>query len=288
MIGKGHAISRTKVSISYGWNQEKEAEVVLKEYLAGDTPDEITEEFKIIQSQNQRCHNNTLSFIVSPTIEDGKDLSKKDLGEIARKFLKEMNLQNHQAIGFVHRDKAHTHIHIYANRIGFDGKAYNDSFIGKRSQIAADNVAKELGLKRVRDVQQEKAQGLKGLRQEIKNINDRVLQSRPKSLDEYMKKMKDYKVKVIPTINKSNQLQGFRLEYKGVNLKASEVDRSMSGNRLIAEISQNRSPTRLKEAPKNLLVFNKPVQLSANLVTKINKEILKEAIKKVMDTGIDI
>jgi len=189
MIGKGHAISRTKVSISYGWNQEKEAEIVLKEHLAGDTPDEITEEFKIIQSQNQRCHNNTLSFIISPTIEDGKDLSKKDLGEIARKFLKEMNLQNHQAIGFVHRDKAHTHIHVYANRIGFDGKAYNDSFIGKRSQIAADNVAKELGLKRVRDVQQEKAQELKGLRQEIKNINDRVLQSRPKSLDDYMKKM---------------------------------------------------------------------------------------------------
>ncbi len=288
MIGKGHAISRTKVSISYGWNQEKEAEIVLKEHLAGDTPDEITEEFKIIQSQNQRCHNNTLSFIVSPTIEDGKNLTPEDLGEIARKFLKEMNLQNHQAIGFVHRDKAHTHIHIYANRIGFDGKAYNDSFIGKRSQIAADNVAKELGLKRVRDVQQEKAQGLKGLRQEIKNINDRVLQSKPKSLDDYMKKMKAHKVEVIPTINKSNQLQGFRVEYKGVNLKASEVDRSMSGNRLIAEISQNRSPTRLKEAPKNLLVFNKSVQLSANLVTKINKEILKEAIKKVMDTGIDI
>ena len=288
MIGKGHAISRTKVSISYGWNQEKEAEIVLKEHLAGDTPDEITEEFKIIQSQNQRCHNNTLSFIISPTIEDGKDLSKKDLGEIARKFLKEMNLRNHQAIGFVHRDKAHTHIHIYANRIGFDGKAYNDSFIGKRSQIAADNVAKELGLKRVRDVQLEKAQELKGLRQEIKNINDRVLQSRPKSLDDYMKKMKEHKVEVIPTINKSNQLQGFRVEYKGVNLKASEVDRSMSGNRLIAEISQNRSPTRLKEVPKNLLVFNKPVQLSANLVTKINKEILKEIIKKVMDTGIDI
>ncbi|MBK5194114.1 MAG: relaxase/mobilization nuclease domain-containing protein [Flavobacteriaceae bacterium] len=288
MIGKGHAISRTKVSISYGWNQEKEAEVVLKEHLAGDTPAEITEEFKIIQSQNQRCHNNTLSFIISPTIEDGKKQTPKDLGEIARKFLKKMNLQNHQAIGFVHRDKAHTHIHIYANRIGYDGKAYNDSFIGKRSQIAADNVAKELGLKRVREVQQEKAQGLKGLRQEIKNINDRVLQSRPKSLDDYMKKMKAHKVKVIPTINKSNQLQGFRVEYKGVNLKASEVDRSMSGNKLIAEISQNRSLSRLKEAPQNLLVFNKSVQLSTNLVTKINKEILKEAIKKVMDTGIDI
>ncbi|MDT0649905.1 relaxase/mobilization nuclease domain-containing protein [Autumnicola edwardsiae] len=285
MIGKGHAISSTKVSISYGWNQEKEAEVVLKEHLAGDTPAEITEEFKIIQSQNERCHNNTLSFIVSPSIEDGRDLTKKNLEEIAKKFLKEMNLQNNQSIGFVHRDKAHTHIHIYTNRIGFDGKAYNDSFIGKRSQIAADNVAKELGFSRAREIQQGRLQELKNLRQEIKIINDRVLQTRPKSMDEYMSKMKAHKVDVIPTINKSNQLQGFRVEYKGVNLKASEVHRDMGGNRLIAQISQNRSFTRLKEVPKSLLIMNKTVQLSTNLTTRITKELIKGALK-ALDTGI--
>lgn len=288
MIGKGHAIAGTKVSISYGWNQEKEAEIVLREHVAGDTPAEIAEEFKIIQSQNLRCTNNTLSFIVSPTIEDGKDLSRKELEDLAKKFLKEMNLQNNQSIGFVHRDKAHTHVHIYTNRIGFDGKAYNDSFIGKRSQIAADNVAKELGLTRVREVQRERLNELKGLRQEIKRINDRVLQSRPKSLDEYISKMKAQKVEVIPTINKANQLQGFRVKYKGVNLKASEVDRSMSGNRLIPSISQNQSLTRLREAPKNLLVLNKTVQLSGNLSTKITKELVKGAIKIVRDTGIGI
>ena len=288
MIGKGHAISGTKVSISYGWNQEKEAEIVLKEQVAGDTPAEIAEEFKIIQSQNDRCHKNTLSFIVSPTIEDGKNLNNKDLEELARKFLKEMKLQDHQSIGFVHRDKAHTHLHIYTNRIGFDGKAYNDSFIGKRCQIAADNVAKELGLTRVREVQRERLNGLKGLRQEIKGIHDRVLQTKPKSLDEYMNKMKACKVKVIPTINKANRLQGFRMEYNGVNLKASEIDRSMSGNKLIAVISQNKSFTRLKEAPRNLLVLNKTVQLSSNLASKITKELVKGAIKLVRDTGLGI
>ena len=286
MIGKGHSVSGTRVSVSYGWNQEKEAEVVLREHVAGDTPVEIAEEFRIIQSQNERCINNTLSFIVSPTIEDGQDLSKTDLEEIARKFLKEMNLQNNQSIGFVHRDKAHTHVHIYTNRIGFDGKAYNDSFIGKRSQIAADNVAKELGLTRVREVQNEKLNELKHLRQQIKNIHDRVLQSRPKSLDDYVSKMKAQKVEVIPTINKANQLQGFRMEYKGVNLKASEVDRSMSGNRLIPQIYQNRNSTRLKEVPKTFQVLDKTVQLSSNLSTKIAKEILKGIVKTVRDTGI--
>ncbi|MDT0642745.1 relaxase/mobilization nuclease domain-containing protein [Zunongwangia sp. F363] len=286
MIGKGHAISSTKASISYGWNQEKEAEVVLKDHLAGDTPTEITEEFQIIQSQNERCINNTLSFVVSPTIEDGKSLSPEELGELAKKFLKEMHLQNHQAIGFVHRDKAHTHVHIYANRISLSGEVYKDNFIGKRSQLAADHVAKELGLTRVREVQYEKLQELKEIRQEIKTIHDRVLQTRPKSLDEYISKMKAHKVEVIPTINKSNQLQGFRVAYKGSNLKASEVDRSMSGNRLIPQISQNRSFTRLKEVPKNVLVLNKAVQLSNNLATKIAKELLTGAIKIVRDTGI--
>jgi hypothetical protein len=286
MIGKGHSVSGTRVSISYGWNQEKEAEVVLREHVAGDTPAEIAEEFRIIQSQNERCINNTLSFIVSPTIEDGKDLSKKDLEALAKKFLKEMNLQNNQSIGFVHRDKAHTHVHIYTNRIGFDGKAYNDRYIGKRSQIAADNVAKELGLTRVREVQNEKLHELKHLRQQIKNIHDRVLQTRPKSLDEYISKMKAQKVDVIPTINKANQLQGFRVEYKGVNLKASEVDRSMSGNRLIPQISQNRNYTRLKEVPKTFQVMDKTVQLSSNLSTKIAKELIKGIVKTVRDTGI--
>ncbi|MBE7639089.1 relaxase/mobilization nuclease domain-containing protein [Salegentibacter sp. BLCTC] len=286
MIGKGHSVSGTRVSISYGWNQEKDAEVVLREHLAGDTPAEITEEFRIIQSQNERCINNTLSFIVSPTIEDGKDLSKKELEDLAKRFIKEMKLQDHQSIGFVHRDKAHTHVHIYTNRIGFDGKAYNDSFIGKRSQIAADNVAKELGLTRVREVQKEKLHELKHLRQEIKNIHDRVLQTRPRSLDEYISKMKALKVEVMPTINKANQLQGFRVEYKGVNLKASEVDRSMSGNRLIPQIAQNRNYTRLKEVPKTFQVLDKTVQLSSNLSTKIAKEILKGIVKTVRDTGI--
>ena len=286
MIGKGHAIASTGASIAYGWNQEKDAEVVLKEYLAGENPKEITEEFKIIQSQNERCINNTLSFVVSPTVEDGKELTKRELQEIAKRFLKEMNLQNNQAIGFVHRDKAHTHVHIYANRISLNGEVYKDNFIGKRSQIAADNVAKELGLKRVREVQQDRLQELKWQRLAIKFINDRVLESKPKSLDEYISKMKDREVKVIPCINKSNQLQGFRFEFQGANLKGSEVHRQMTGGRLIGAISQNTSYSRLKEVPQSLKLLDKTVQISSNMATKIAKDLVKQVIKRTLDTGM--
>lgn len=133
MIGKGKSISHTSASMAYGWNQEKSAIVVLKEYLAGNTPEELTKEFQIIQDMNENCKKNTISFVLSPTIEDGKKLKKKELGDLAKKFLARMNLNNRQAVAFVHKDKAHTHIHLYVNRIDFKGKAYPDGFIGNRS-----------------------------------------------------------------------------------------------------------------------------------------------------------
>lgn len=286
MIGKGQSISRTQASIAYGWNQEKDAEGILKQYLAGDTPQQITDEFKIIQSQNERCIKNTLSFVVSPTVKDGKNLNHQDLKKIAQQFIKEMNLQNHQAIGFVHKDKQHTHIHIYVNRISLKGEAYKDNFIGKRSQIAADNVAKDLGLTRVRDIQNEKLQELKWQRLAIRHINNKVLETRPKSLDEYIHKMKACNVQVLPCINKSNQLQGFRFEYKGANLKGSEVHRSMTGGKLIAVISQNQSFSRLKEVPNTLKLMDKTVHLSTNMASKIAKDLIKQVIKKGLDTGM--
>ena len=82
MIGKGKSISHTKASMSYGWDQEKDAEILLKEFLHGDSPAEITQEFKMLQDQNYNCTKNTLSFVISPTVEDGKKLDKNKLEEI--------------------------------------------------------------------------------------------------------------------------------------------------------------------------------------------------------------
>ena len=87
MIGKGKSISHTGASMSYGWNQEKDAEIVLKEYLYGESPSEITQEFKLLQDQNCNCTKNTLSFVISPTIEDGKKLKSADLQKIAERFI---------------------------------------------------------------------------------------------------------------------------------------------------------------------------------------------------------
>ncbi|MDT7828854.1 relaxase/mobilization nuclease domain-containing protein [Pricia sp. S334] len=287
MIGKGKSIAHTGASVDYAWNQEKDAEIVYSQHLAGNDAKQITEEFKIIQEQNTRCQKNTLSFVLSPTREDGRNLTKEKLNELTQRFIKEMQLKERQAIAFVHRDKAHTHVHLYVNRIGFDGKAYNDSFIGKRSQLAAENVAKEMGLTTAREVQLEKERDSIHVRLEIKNIHQRVMENqRPKTLDGYMKAMKELNVEVIPSINRANRLQGFRFEYRGHNFKASEVHRSMSGGKIMGQLSQNKGMGKQMEVGKSVKLLGKTVEMSTNLATSIAKNIIKKTIKRALDTGI--
>ncbi len=288
MIGKGKSISHTGASLGYGWNQEKNAEVVYKQHLAGDNPREITDEFKIIQEQNIRTKNNTLSFVLSPTIEDGKDLSSERVRELTQRFIAEMKLTEHQGVGFVHRDKQHTHVHVYVNRINFDGTAYKDNFIGKRSQYAAEKVAKEMGLTTAREVQQEKLSELKRIRREIKQTHEKVMtEKRPKDFDQYIKYMKQNRIKVIPSINRQNQLQGFRFEYKGQNLKGSEVHRSMSGSKLAIQIGDNSRKGILKKG-NTITLLGRTLGLSTNLATSIAKRVLKKVIKRTLDRGIGI
>lgn len=281
MIGKGKSISHTRASMAYGWNQEKDAKIVLKEFLHGDSPAEITQEFNMLQDQNYHCTKNTLSFVISPTIEDGKGLDKNEMQAITKRFMQEMKLGERQAIAFVHQNKDHKHIHLYVNRIDFKGVAYNDSFIGKRSQLAAEKVAESMGLTTVKQVQFEKEFNLKEIRSEIKRRHDLTMkQFQPKSFDDYAKMMQVNGVKVIPTINNQNKLQGFRFEFDGHNLKGSEVHRNMSLGNIGKQMSGIQGASILKENKVSVSLAGKVVDLTPNLALKIAKFIIKKAIQK--------
>lgn len=289
MIGKGKAIAHTMASMSYGLKQEKQAEVIYSQYLASDKPKEITQEFKVIQDQNSKCTKNTLSFVISPTIKEGQELSGKELKEITERFVKEMKLQEHQAIAFVHRNREHVHVHLYVNRIGFDGKAYKDNFIGKRSQLAAEKVARDLGLTTVREVQQQKLDQEKTMRMVLKRMHDRVIaEAQPKDFDQYINSMKQFQVTVIPCINKQNKLQGFRFEFANTNLKGSEIHRSMSMGKIAEQIGFDRNVVERAKTEGAIKLLDSTVNVTPNLAVKMAAKVVKQTIKRTIDKGIGI
>lgn len=280
MIGKGKSISHTRASIGYGWNQEKNAEVVFRQHLVGDNPNEITEEFQRIQQMNNDCKRNTLSFVISPTIKDGKKLKAKELERVIKEFIEKMKLTERQAIAFVHRDKEHTHIHLYVNRIDFKGVAYNDSFIGKRSQQAAQKVAEQLRLTTVKQVQFERDFQTKELRNEIKRRHELTLKhQKPKNYQQYLDGMKANGVEVKPSINKQGQLQGFRFHFQGHSFKGSEINRNMSMAGIGRGIVQNSSPQKVISKNNTIALLGNAVPVPQKLVLTIAKKTIKKTIQ---------
>jgi len=242
MIAKAKSISHTKASISYGWNNEKDAVFILKQNVVGNSPSEIALEFRFIQDQNEKCKRNTMSFVLSPTIEDGERLNRKELAKVTNDFIKDLKLEEHQAVAFVHNDKAHKHIHLYVNRIDFKGKAYKDNFISKRAQKASERVAILNSLTTVAQVKEQKQNLNKEIRKEIFKNHNAFIKEGLVSFKDYILKMKAIGIDAKPIINKNGRLQGFRYKYNGEDLKGSEVHRSMSINKFSLALKEaNRS-----------------------------------------------
>jgi len=271
MVGLGKSISHTKASMEYGWNQEKDSKIVYRQNLIGENPTEITREFKMIQSQNGNCTVNTLSFVLSPTIKDGKKLDIDDLTKITDEFIKDLNLGDRQAIGFSHNDKDHKHIHLYINRISFKGKAYNDSFIGKKAQKAAERVAIKLGLQTIKQIQDQKLENTKSIRNEIKEKHNHCLSIiKPSGFQDYIDEMNKLHIEAIPVINKSNQLQGFRYKYKNINLKATEIEREMSINKFSKYFTSKPNFLSLYKSNNGIFIDSKVIQLPTLIIKEIS------------------
>ena len=240
MIGKAKSCIGGTALANYVMKDTKGYEL-LRNNLSGVTPTEILQEMKIIQNLNQKAQYKTLSLVLSPEKIEGKKLTNKELQEMTLDFLKELKIdtKNQQYLAFVHTEKEHKHIHIICNRVKDNGTLVSDNFIGKKAQWAAHRIAKEKGLisakermiENLKNIEQGKDNN-RAIKNRILEKHNLVMETNPKSMEEYRRKMYDFGVKVIPTINRQGLIQGYRfldLE-SGNNFKASEIHRKLGLN----------------------------------------------------------
>ena len=240
MIGKAKSCIGGTALANYVMKDVKGYEL-LRNNLSGMTPTQILQEMKIIQNLNQKAQYKTLSLVLSPEKTEGQKLTNKELQEMTLDFLKELKIdvKNQQYLAFVHTEKEHKHIHIICNRVKDDGTLVTDNFIGKKAKWAAHRIAKERGLISAKERMLENLKNIelgKDDKRVIKNKifekHNLVMKTNPKSMEEYKRKMYDFGVKVIPTINRQGLIQGYRfldLE-SGNNFKASEIHRKLGLN----------------------------------------------------------
>ncbi|MDX9694530.1 MAG: relaxase/mobilization nuclease domain-containing protein [Bacteroidales bacterium] len=244
MIGKGKSIAHTARAIEYARTKDNAIEID-RNMVIGETGKEIAHEFKIFQNFNSRCTKNTFSFVVSPTIEDGRNLTKKDFIQITREFLTELELQNHQSITYLHRDREHFHLHILCNRLNENGIAKKDNFIGKKAQRVAEKIALNKNLTTAKEVQMNKEEKLRAI---VESAHRKILELKPKDITEYAELMKANQIILILKKDSKENLVGISFQIDNQYIKGSAVNKQLSAKNLQNTIINLNKPIKIQNS----------------------------------------
>ena len=118
MIAKAVKGKGFRGALAYDLAPEKGA--LLDTNMAAETPRELAAEFGAIRDLRPTLGKAVLH--VSLSAAPGEQLSDEQWREIGQRYLAGMDLDQNQYVMTRHTDTAHEHIHIVANRIGFDGQ----------------------------------------------------------------------------------------------------------------------------------------------------------------------
>ena len=169
MIAKAKSISHGSISIDY-ITRMGEAEIIALNHLPDDV--ESSSWYYQMMLHQRTSHslvrgralkNSMIRIEISPSPEESEGFTKKDWQQLVIDTLKAMdsinpsqkggrktgrtNLSNSQYVATLHRDSKSgiLHLHIDVNRVNLDGNINDDSFIGKRAVMAANEVARQRG-----------------------------------------------------------------------------------------------------------------------------------------------
>lgn len=108
---------------------------------------ELASQFRDVAKLSKRVEKPVIHMSIR--LAPGEQLSKNQLVEIGMECAKEFGLTDNQYICVLHKDTKEQHIHIAANRVGFDGKVASSSNNYKRMAALCRRLEKQYGLKEV-------------------------------------------------------------------------------------------------------------------------------------------
>src|SRR5690554_3716139 len=148
MIIMGKAISHASSLVNYLFKEEKASKILDSEGIDLSSPKAIVGDLEMIK--NSRLKNQYLSLVISPAeLETSDDLLKK----LMKDTLNELGLIDNQYVAVIHDNTAHKHLHVLVNRTDYNGKTFNDSYIGLRAKEYSKELAMKYNLESAYDKQ---------------------------------------------------------------------------------------------------------------------------------------
>ena len=277
MISLAKATKGSTQAIDYIMNDKGQAVELDRNLVMGENGQDILAEFREVQSLNTRCQNNTYTIVLSPDPSQN-NFNYDELRELARDHMKNLGLEKHQYIAYVHNSTDEQHIHIIANRISLEGKAHSDNMIHKKAHMSAEKLAKDRGLHTAREVQSMKREMTAELRKEIRKTYTQC-RNQSTSMEQFKDLMFDKGYKVNLSVTKQGKVQGFRIEDRqtGQSFKASEVGKDVR----LADLDK-----RFKENKKTIETA-KEILNTPKVANRLPNELVKQ-IPPSLNIAVDI
>jgi hypothetical protein len=108
---------------------------------------ELAQQFRDVQLLSKWAEKPVLHL--SLRLAPGDNLTREQFIEIGREAVKEFDVADHQYICILHKDTNQQHIHIVANRVGFDGKVAKDGNSYKRMATLCRRLERQYNLQQV-------------------------------------------------------------------------------------------------------------------------------------------
>ncbi len=115
---------KEEMSLRDGLQHSSRAEVLVY-HGCGGTKEELAGQFGDVKVHNRRVKNSVFHLTLRPA--PGDRLNPNQFREIGEACVKEFGLQDNQYLIVLHMDTQPPHLHIVANRVGYDGKVVSDS-----------------------------------------------------------------------------------------------------------------------------------------------------------------
>ncbi len=100
------------------------AEVIMYNQCYGSVK-ELLQQFNEVRALNEQLKKPVLHITLS--LAPGEQLPKDKLMGLCQECAKDMGFENNQYVAIHHRDTSHSHVHIVANRVGYDRRTVSDS-----------------------------------------------------------------------------------------------------------------------------------------------------------------
>ena len=185
---------------------------------------ELIRQFNQVRGLNPNLTKPVMHITLS--LSPNECLSKDKLMEASELCAKEFGFENNQYVSVLHKDTGHQHIHVIANRVGFDKKTVSDSNSYKKTAAFCRKMELKFNLKQVLSPRRylSKEQRLLPRNDERKKALALAIRnaiSNSKDLDHFVRIMQSKGYKVI----KSRGISF--IDDKKVKIKGSEVGYSL-------------------------------------------------------------